>query len=68
MKKKFDFNDLMNDWIVPLLILALVLYAVIWLSGGPKPKTQDAAPTPAPTEAPVIVQNYGNLHLFGKDA
>ena len=59
MKKRFDLEQLMDDWIVPLLILALVIYAVIWLSGGPKPKTQDAAPTPAPTEEPVIVQVCG---------
>ena len=59
MKKKIDYEQLMDDWVWPLLILALVIYAVIWLSGGPKAKTQEAAPTPAPTEEPVIVQMVG---------
>ncbi len=59
MKKKIDYERLMDDWVWPLLILALVIYAVIWLSGGPKPKTQDAAPTPVPTEEPAIVQMVG---------
>lgn len=56
MKKRFDLEQLMDDWIIPLAILALVIWFAIWVSGGAKPKTQDAAPTPAPTEAPVVVE------------
>ena len=55
MKKRFDLEQLMDDWIIPLAILALVIWFAIWVSGGGKPKTEEATP-PTPTPEPVIGQ------------
>lgn len=32
VKKKFDFEQLMEDWIIPIGIVALVVWIIIWLS------------------------------------
>lgn len=56
MKNRFDFERLMNDWVFPLAIVAIVVWLVIWISGG-KPKTKEEQPEPTPE--PVIVQMVG---------
>ena len=58
MKKRFDLDRLMNDWVIPLAILGAVVWLAIWLSGGGKPKTQETIEA-TPTPEPVIVQMCG---------
>lgn len=57
MKKKFDFEQVLNDWVWPLLILALIIWGVIWLSGGAKTKNEKVGPTPTPEQ--VIIRMRG---------
>ena len=58
MKKKFNLEQLMDDWIIPLAILGAVIWFAIWVSGGGKPKAEETV-TPEPTEEPVIIQMVG---------
>ena len=58
MKKHFNLDRLMNDWVIPLAILGAVVWLAIWLSGGGKPKTQEAIEA-TPTPEPMIVWMKG---------
>lgn len=58
MKKRFDLDRLMNDWVIPLAILGAVVWLAIWLSGGGKSKTQEAIEA-TPTPEPLIIQMVG---------
>lgn len=57
MKKKFNLEQLMDDWIIPLAIIGAVVWLAIWISGGGKAKTQAIEATPTPE--PVIVCMMG---------
>lgn len=50
------FEKLMEDWVIPIAIMAAVIWLVIWLAGGSH-KAQETAPEA--TEEPVIVQMRG---------
>lgn len=58
MKKHFNLERLMDDWIIPLAILGAVIWFAIWISGGGKAKTQETV-TPTPTPDPAVVQMVG---------
>ena len=58
MKKHFNLEQLMDDWIIPLAILGAVIWFAIWVSGGWKQKTQEAIEA-TPTPEPVIVCMIG---------
>lgn len=58
MKKHFNLERLMDDWIISLAILGAVIWFAIWISGGGKPKTQETVEA-TPTPEPLIIQMVG---------